>query len=369
MTKMRIMWKHSRKEGKSVKQILNEWVKARPIVAFFVSAIAICFATLFPAIYLVPHDAGAFGILGFYLGKIGVYSPVLGGMFVTRIIQPGHYQGSFIRRLRFSLPAWFLALLISIADLKLTAPPSVPLTGLIVLSIPVSLLPAWVISSAVSGSEGVKNMLATLVRPKGRIVYYLVALLTFPIIHVVGTGISNLIQGSPFLPNAGQDTSLPFTVLVTFFFVLFFAGGINEESGWRGFAQTRLQMKFSPLGTAIILWFWMVIWHIPNDILQYQYGGYVMIRIVLYLFITILFTWLYNRTHGSILAIAIFHASMNSMNPLMGIFPVTTAGNIMFIGFAILVVFWDRMWHRLPEEGFHPAGQSLDDRERSVATA
>jgi len=61
----------------------------------------------------------------------------------------------------------------------------------------------------------------------------------------------------------------------------------------------------------------------------------------------------YNRTDGSILAVAIFHASMNSMNPLMGIVPVILAGNIMLIIFAITVVLADHMWRKLPED--HPA--------------
>ena len=102
-----------------------------------------------------------------------------------------------------------------------------------------------------------------------------------------------------------------------------------------------------------MLWFLMVIWHIPNDIVQYRHGGYVLVRIMLYPFITTLFAWVYNKTNGSILAPAIFHASMNSMNPLMGIFPITTAGNILLVGFAIGVVVFDRMWRRLPKE--HPA--------------
>ena len=78
----------------------KEWIKQYPVAAFFASAIVWCFATLFPAIYLVPHDSGVFGILGFYLGKIGVYSPVLAGMFVTQMIRPGGRQGSFVRRLK-----------------------------------------------------------------------------------------------------------------------------------------------------------------------------------------------------------------------------------------------------------------------------
>jgi hypothetical protein len=96
-----------------------------------------------------------------------------------------------------------------------------------------------------------------------------------------------------------------------------------------------------------------VIWHVPNDILQYQHGGYLLVRIGLYPFITILLGWTYNRTRGSILAPAIFHASMNSMNPLFGLFPITTAGSILLVGLAVAVVIGDRMWRRLPED--HPA--------------
>ena len=109
--------------------------------------------------------------------------------------------------------------------------------------------------------------------------------------------------------------------------MLLFSGGINEESGRRGFAQKRMQAQYSPLVASLILWVFMVIWHIPNDMVQYRYGGYLLVRIALYPFITILFSWVYNRTNGSILAPAVFHASMNAMNPLAGAFPITATGN------------------------------------------
>jgi hypothetical protein len=38
------------------------------------------------------------------------------------------------------------------------------------------------------------------------------------------------------------------------------------------------------------------------------------------------------------------------MNPLMGIFPVTLASNIMLIIFAITVALTDRMWLKLPQD-------------------
>ena len=171
-------------------------------------------------------------------------------------------------------------------------------------------------------------------------------------------------DGRAWFPAVSQGVNLSYTILITFFSVILFSGGLNEESGWRGFAQRRLQVKYNPLVAIIILWFLMVVWHIPNDLVQYQNGGYFMIRIVLYLFITVLFSWIYNRTNGSILAVAIFHASMNSMNPLMGIFPITTAGNILLVSFALIVMIADRMWRKLPEN--HPAVyQDIKDEWRS----
>jgi membrane protease YdiL (CAAX protease family) len=292
-------------------------------------------------------------ILFLFLGRIGTFSPVLAGMFVARIIQPGREKVSLTRRLSIFLPVWFIATIIHTANLNLNVEPGTPLIALLVVSLPVSLLPAFVISSAFSGADGVKKMLSTLVRPKGSIVYYLIALLTFPVIHTVGTGITNVLNGSALLHRMSQGADLAFTIFITFFSVLFFTGGLNEESGWRGFAQNRLQAKYSPLVACLILWLLMVIWHIPNDIVKYQLGDYLLMRIGLYPFITILFTWVYNRTNGSILAPAVFHASMNSINPLIEVFPITTAGNIFLVSFAIIVVVSDRMWRRLPEG--HPA--------------
>ncbi len=331
----------------------KEWVRRYPIEAFFLVAIAICFGTLFPALVIIPQEGPLGQILIFYLSRIGVYSPVLAGMFVARVTQPDRQEVSFARRLLVFVPVWFIAEIIQTAGLRLTAGPQVSTFALVILSLPAALLPAFVISSAYFGAAGVKQMLATLVRPKGNVVYYLVALLTFPVVHIAGTAITNIQNGSPWLPQVGQGAGLATTFFITFFSVFLFSGGINEESGWRGFAQRRLQAKYSPLVANLVLWFLMVIWHIPNDIVQYRNGGYILVRIVLYPFITILLGWIYNRTKGSILAPAIFHASMNSMNPLMEVLPITTAGNILLAGFAMIVVVADRMWRRLP--GYHPA--------------
>ena len=325
------------------------WVRDYPLESFFALAILICYATLFPAIFLIPQDNTIGQILCYFIGQIGVFSSVISAIIITKIIQPLRTPFPLLKRLYIFFPVWIVTTIINIANLKQTAPPQVPLIGLVILSIPVALLPTYVILSAFAGAESIRNLLSTLVKPKGNIVYYLIALLTFPFIHFVGSIISNIIQGHPLLPEINQPSTFTYTILVAFISGLFFSGGLNEESGWRGFAQKRLQAKYSPLGSSIILWFMMVIWHIPNDLIQYQNGEYFSVRIFLYFFITILFCWTYNRTYGSILAVAIFHASMNSMNPVMGYSPITTWGNTILIVFATVVVVVDRMWRKLPE--------------------
>jgi membrane protease YdiL (CAAX protease family) len=351
-------------QGGAMDHRTTAWIKGHPIEAFFLLAVAIFFVAGFLVIFIIPQEGTLGQIVGLYLGRIGVYSPVLAGMFVSRVIRPARKRVTLARRLMVFLPVWFIAEIIHTASLNLGAQPGTSLVVLIVVSLPVALLPAFAISSAFSGTDGVKQMLSTLIRPRGSIVYYSVALLTFPVIHIVGAGTTNILNGEGWFPQVSQGADLALTVFITFFSVLLFSGGINEESGWRGFAQLRLQAKYSPLVANLILWFLMVIWHIPNDIVQYQDGGYLLVRFGLYPFITILLGWTYNRTKGSILAPAIFHASMNSMNPLTQVFPITTAGSILLVGFAVAVVIGDRMWRRLPED--HPA--AYQDTATAAAT-
>jgi uncharacterized protein len=334
-------------------QPLQGWIRKCPESAFFIAAIAISFLTLFSAIYLIPRDSTPGQLLIYYLSFIGTYSPAIAAIFITRVIRPGRVRVSFFRKMAISLPVWLIAMTVNIANLKNGAASEASVFGLFILSLPVSLLPVWVIISAFTGTDGVRKMLKTLIKPGGHIIYYLIALFTFPVLSVAGMIITNLWNGDQLFPQVNQVNNLSLNVIITFFSVLLFSGGLNEESGWRSFAQLRLQARFSPLVASVILWALMVIWHIPNDIIQYQNGGYLLMRIALYPFITILFSWIFIRTGGNIWPVAIFHASMNSMNPLMGIIPVTTSGSLLIVAFAVVVVIVDRMWHRLPET--HPA--------------
>jgi hypothetical protein len=224
---------------------------------------------------------------------------------------------------------------------------------LLIISIPIAILPAFVISCAFSRITSLREYLSTLVRPRGNWIWYIVALFTFPVFQVLGLAITQLVGAEPGLTDIHLSPKILLSTLVTFVSVLLYSGGINEEGGWRGFSQRRLQANHSPLITNLLLWVYLVAWHIPNDIIQYSEGGYLLIRIGLYPFITILFGWIYNRTRGSILAPALFHASMNSMNTLQTALPGTNAGFVLLVILAVFAILYDRMWEKLPQD--HPA--------------
>jgi membrane protease YdiL (CAAX protease family) len=349
-------------------QKIIEWMKTRPLVSFFILTLALMYILFFLAIYLYQMglaDQTLLQVLILYISRLAVYSPVLAGMLVTRWTLPVRSPVSASKRwLTFGI-VWLVALIISTLDLWRSNPdPTVGWVPMLIISIPIAILPAFVFSSAFSRVTSLREYLSTLVHPQGHFVWYLVALLTFPVIHFLGVVITNLLAGRPSLYDIHFTPGILLTTLITFASVFFYSGGVNEEGGWRGFAQRRLQANYSPLIANLFLWAYLVVWHIPNDIIQYREGGYLLVRIGLYPFITILFGWVYNRTHGSILTPALFHASMNSMNTLQTVIPGTDAGSVLLVLFAIFAVFYDRMWKKLSSD--HPAAYHasvLDDSQ------
>jgi membrane protease YdiL (CAAX protease family) len=91
-----------------------------------------------------------------------------------------------------------------------------------------------------------------------------------------------------------------------------------------------------------------------------KHGEFFPFRFGLFPFIIILFGWVYNRTQGSILAVALFHASMNSLNTLQAALPMTTAGLVLVVPLAVFAVFYDHMWKKLPADqpAVYPAGDA-----------
>jgi membrane protease YdiL (CAAX protease family) len=97
-----------------------------------------------------------------------------------------------------------------------------------------------------------------------------------------------------------------------------------------------------------IVWFFWSLWHIPYDLGQHVDPNWILENRTLNMFIfSVLFSWVYNRTKGSILAPALFHASMNAFGNNL---PFTTASMILYAALAVFAIVSERMWKKLPAD-------------------
>jgi len=125
-------------------------------------------------------------------------------------------------------------------------------------------------------------------------------------------------------------------VLVAFIFAL--PNTLGEELGWRGFALPKLQAKYNALIASIILGLFWGIWHIPMWISFGQTGLSLVVNCITLVGVTILFTWIYNSTNGSLLLIWLFHFVMTVRQYIMSSIPTITPDILTWIIVLVVII-------------------------------
>ena len=109
------------------------------------------------------------------------------------------------------------------------------------------------------------------------------------------------------MPNATAWRELPDRFLSIFLFI-----GLGEEPGWRGFALPRLQKQRTPLIASLILAAIWALWHLP--LMGNEFPAAIIPAFLMSLLGgTLIQTWLFNRTKGSVFAQMLFHATVNTI--------------------------------------------------------
>ena len=149
--------------------------------------------------------------------------------------------------------------------------------------------------------------------------WYLLVLLGIPLVELMG---AFAVLGSVPLEDLARNWLVIFTgYLPAVLYVAIFTG-LGEEPGWRGFVLPKLQERHGPLiGTAVLSVLWAA-WHLPNVL----FGGWTGLSFSLWLVGTLasafIYTWVYNRTGGSILLAALLHGAINGSSGLVtGLLP------------------------------------------------
>jgi membrane protease YdiL (CAAX protease family) len=170
-----------------------------------------------------------------------------------------------------------------------------------------------------------------------------------PVVQLAGYMISRIAGQHPG-ELVGGEFSVNTVIVIgfTFCYGFLYAGGINEESGWRGFAIPHLQEKYSPLVAATIVWLFWALWHLFFDISSHNSLFSILTNRVFFNFLwAVLFVWVFNRAKGSILAPALFHPAMNTFGEFL---PRTDAATFLFVALTLYVIISGRMGRKIDTE-------------------
>lgn len=164
---------------------------------------------------------------------------------------------------------------------------------------------ALIITACVEGRAGVRALLARATIWRVGPHWYLIALGLPAVLSLGASGLS-LALGAPADVRFSELSALT---------LLLFVLVIGEELGWRGFALPRLQARYGPLGASAILGTLWATWHLPNQLIPglEHYGDGFPAFALYVLPMTVLFTWLANRTGGSVLLAWLFHGAINGL--------------------------------------------------------
>ncbi|MHA2474985.1 MAG: CPBP family glutamic-type intramembrane protease [Promethearchaeota archaeon] len=141
--------------------------------------------------------------------------------------------------------------------------------------------------------------------------YLLISLILIPAIFGLSFLLTILTERK--LPPGLEIWSQMIFIPIYFIFSLLTTGPFQEEFGWRGYALERLQSQFNALKSSIILGGIWALWHLPLFFISGtpQENQNIFAFFTTVILLSVLYTWLYNNTEGSVLVAMIFHTTYN----------------------------------------------------------
>jgi CAAX protease family protein len=175
-----------------------------------------------------------------------------------------------------------------------------PLIGLLGLFGPA--LAAIIVTGVTEGRAGVGVLLRRLVHWRVPLPWWAVALGLPAVLSLVAALLYAV--GGPSGLTLGRLTVLDLVLVVLV---------AGEELGWRGYALPRLLERLSPLVASVVLGLLWGLWHLPTFFIPGtpQYGLSIPAYLLLTISYSILLTWVWGPTGGSVLVATLAHGMIN----------------------------------------------------------
>jgi uncharacterized protein len=172
---------------------------------------------------------------------------------------------------------------------------------------------------------------------------WLAVAFTLPLAMIaVAIAVSVLVFGAP---TPIITVAVIGAVAVEYVRVFLVGGPLEEELGWRGYALPRLQVGLTAWRAALLLGLVWGLWHLPLYFVpgtgQQETAAasdvvFAFVAFVIWTMgLSVLFTWLFNETGGSVLVVMVLHASVN-----VGSFVPAAVGSTGAASFLYAIVTW-----------------------------
>jgi uncharacterized protein len=191
---------------------------------------------------------------------------------------------------------------------------------------------AIVVTVSIDGLTGLRALFSRLVRWRFGLQWYLFVLVGIPILGLCATVLGG---GTPALALTPWYLVIPVVISQ----IYLDPGPLGEELGWRGYALPRLLEGRSALSASLLLGLTWFIWHLPAFLIggSPQLGLSLPAFLLSALALSILATWLYHNTQGSVLPSVLLHLTANFALNLLGA-PLVLFSSLLGITALIVVV-------------------------------
>src|SRR5215217_2161364 len=169
---------------------------------------------------------------------------------------------------------------------------------------------AIVLTAIILGRGALRKLLGHLLIWRVNPLWY-VGVVLGPVALVAGMVGLNTLLGGPAL-----SLGMPLVSVAIFFaFSIFPGSALGEEIGWRGYVLPRMQTRMSALSASLLLAPFWALWHLPLFLAGWLQGtqspAFYPAFIVSAFAFSVILTWVYNSSGGSLLMVVLLHATMN----------------------------------------------------------
>jgi len=168
--------------------------------------------------------------------------------------------------------------------------------------------------------------------------WFVLAFVLPPAVMLTALAIHGLLGGA--MPASPAVDQVPLAIL-NFGLVLVVGGPLGEEFGWRGYALPVLAAKLGWRSASLIIGAIWGVWHLPLFLMDSSAQSHMPMPVFMLNILagSVVFAWLFERTHRSVLPVLVLHTSLNAWTSIVGIIPTAATGRpfVLTTGLMVLI--------------------------------